>query len=256
MREREIVFGALQWAGRLSTSIASTENSVLFADTMLLPWKDRHVSDEIRRALLDFFLTHYGDPRTGGNRYGKWMGVSDTAIAIVLRWLAGDTLRAFIKVLQRTADEIWQYREKFWMAYYEAGYIDEVWLALGRDARVKARDIQRLEGQRRYGALDGSGVQREHSVLLLKIGGLVFTEWSHNGSLRALSEDDPRAPQLYLTSYDGEDIRDAGSLDFHDGRLQRRALSHHGSPHGAWQRLARDFIFKNTGIHLSDSKIL
>lgn len=255
-REREVVFGLLQWVGRLETAVARGDCSALFADALLGAWSGRQPEEAVRRALLDFFIAQYGDPRTGGNRQIRWDGVSDVALAVILRWLAGDTLRAFIKVLQQTADEIWEYREKFWMAYYDAGHVDEVWLALGRHARLKARDIDRSEGRRRYGALEGVGVQREHSVLLIKIGDLVFSEWSHSGSLRALAEDDARGPRLYLPTYDGEDIRDAGSLDFHDGRLQGKSLRHHGSAYGTWQRTARDFIRKHTGIYLSDSKIL
>jgi hypothetical protein len=256
LRERELVFGLLHWVGRLETSVARSDISALFADALLSAWSNRQPEEAVRRALLEFFIAQYGDPRTGGNRQIRWAGVSDVALTVILRWLAGDTLRAFIKVLQQTADEIWEHREKFWMAFYDAGHIDEVWLALGRDARLQAREIDRFEGQRRYGSLDGAGVHRQHSVLLIKIGDLVFSEWSHSGSLRALSVDDPRGPRLYLLTYDGADIRDSGSLDFHDGRLQGKSLRHHGSSNGTWQRTARDFIRKHTGIYMSDSKIL
>lgn len=256
LRERDQVYGLLQWVERLETSVARGDCSALFADALLGAWHGRQPDDSVRRTLLQFFIAQYGDPRTGGNRQIRWAGVSDEALMVILRWLAGDTLRAFIKILQQTADEIWEYREKFWMAYYDAGHIDEVWLALGRHARLYARDIDRAEGQRRYGSLDGTGVQRQHSVLLIKIGDLVFSEWSHSGSLRALQDSDPRAPTLYLSEYDGERLRDAGSLDFHDGRLQRKALRHDGSSYGTWQRAARDFIRKNTGIYLSDAEIL
>lgn len=255
-KSRELIYGVLHWAGQQSTSIGKTSNRALFAERLLSAWLKATPPDDVRRTITEFLIRHYTDPRIGGNRQVNWQGVSDEAIGVLMRWLAGDTLRAFIKILERTADEIWEYRRKFWMAYYDAGYVDEVWLALGRDARYQARYIDSLADSKSYAGLSGLGVQREHSVLLIKIGGLIFTEWSHNGSLRAHREDDSMAPRFYRKEYDGDDLRQAGSMDFHEKRLVRPQLSHHTSETGGWQRIARDFIRKHTGIYLRDSDII
>lgn len=256
LRGRESIFGLLHWAGQQNTSIGKTSNRALFAERLLSAWLKATPPDDIRRAITDFLVRHYTDPRIGGNRQVNWQGVSNEAIGVLMRWLAGDTLRAFIKILERTADEIWVYRQKFWMAYFDAGYVDEVWLALGKDAHFHARTIESLSDSKSYASLSGPGVQREHSVLLIKIGDLVFSEWSHNGSLRARNEDDSAAPKFYRREYDGEDLRISGSMDFHDGRNKNPYLIHAGSDRGYWQRIARDFIRKRTGIYLRDSDII
>lgn len=256
LKSRELMHGLLHWAGQQSTSIGKTSNRALFAERVLSAWLKATPPDDVRRTLTDFLIAHYTDPRFGGHRQVNWQGVSDEAIGVLMRWLAGDTLRAFIKILERTADEIWEYRRKFWMAYFDAGYVDEVWLALGKNARIEARHIDSLRDTKSYGDLSGLGVAREHSVLLIKIGGIVFSEWSHSGSLRAHKEEDPAAPKLYRDKYDGEDLRPVNSMDFHRGQRDRPQLRHDGSDYGRWQRIARDFIKRHTGINLRDSDII
>jgi hypothetical protein len=254
-RDRSVISCSLSWVTQQSTSIGKSSNRAPFAERVLLAWQDAAPPDDLRRTLTDFLIRHYTDPRIGGNRQVNWHGISPQALNVLMRWLAGDALRAFMNILERTADKIWEYRRTFWMAYYEAGYVDEVWLALGKDARSHARNVQSLAISRSYGSLSGVGVKREHSVLLIKIGGLVFSEWSHDGSLRVHEEDDSAAPTLYKPEYDGEGLRNAGSMDFHDQRLTSPKLTHHGSEYGYWQRIARDFIKKHTGIYLKDSEI-
>lgn len=251
MREKEPVLRLLAWSRKLAAPISQTTLRVPFADALLKPWSRRKPPDEMKNMLLAFFIQAYGDPRITRIR---WDGVSTQALSVLLNWLTGDTLRGFMKLLQRTADEIWMYRQKFWMAYYDAGYIDEAWLALGWAAREQARRLQVDEKGMGYSHLEGS-VSNNQSVLLLKVGNLVFTEWSHNGSLRAYREGDPHAPKLYQRTYYGEDLRAALSMDFHDGMNANPELRHMNSEGGTWQRKARDLIRRHTGVNMRDAQI-
>ena len=230
---------------------------ISLANSMLLPWDRARAPDSIKSKLVTYFVKHYHDPRLLGpaNPGHQWQGVSQDAVATVRRWLAGDTLRGFLQILQRTADEIWQYREKFWMAYYDAGYVEEAWLVLGDQAALQARQIFGNQPSMTYGRFTG-GATPQQSVLLLKIGGLVFSEWSHNGSLRAYRDNDPKAPRLYDQRYHGVDLRDPVSLDFHRGQNERPQLTHAASSYGTWQRKARDFINRETNQYLSDRAIV
>jgi hypothetical protein len=45
-------------------------------------------------------------------------------------------------------------------------------------------------------------------------------------------------------------------MDFHSGRLGQPQLIHSGSDRGYWQRIARDFINRHTGIYLRDLEII
>lgn len=255
MRDPTVIARVLEWVRRLGAPVDKTSHRVLFADALLRPWYKRKPPDSIKASLMGFFVAVYGDPRIQGHRQYQWQGVSPEAITVLMTWLAGDTLRGFMRILQRTADQTWSYRQKFWMAYYDKGDIEEAWLALGWNAQKIARSLKVDERGMGFGTLDG-GTTPDQSVLILKIGQIVFTEWSHNGSLRAYIDGAPDTPELYLASYNGANLRIPVSMDFHGGVNLNPDLWHMNSASGTWQRKARDFIRKHTGVNLSDREIL
>lgn len=257
LTEQSAVSRLLQWINRLAAPIHKSDLRVGFANALLEPWHQRQPPEQLKKLLVEFFVhkDSYGDPRIEGNYQYQWRGVSDKALATLFNWLAGDTLRGFMTLLARTADEIWRFRQKFWMSYYDKGLIDEAWLALGPHAVQEARKLMNDHKGIGFGRLDG-GAANNQSVLLLRLGNLVFTEWSHNGSLRAYEDTSADAPKLYGKFYSGNDLRAARSLDFHDGVNLRPELAHHHSDSGTWQRKARDFIRSRTGVYLSDREIL
>lgn len=233
------------------------DHRVVLAEGLVRPWLRANPSDVVRNALTSFLVKHYGDPRLLSQTHAghHWQGVSAPTVATVKRWLVGDTLRGFMRLLQLTADEIWRYRERFWMAYYDQGVIEEAWLVLGSQAGGLAkRELGKTEWAQ-YGALV-SGAAPDQSVLFLRIGQVVFMEWSHNGSLRACSQDDPQLPAMYQREYRGSDLRDVISMDFHQGLNVLPQLTHSNSDRGTWQRKARDFIAEHTGVRLSDQAII
>jgi hypothetical protein len=253
--EAQTIYRVMDWNKRLPASVVKTDIRVPFADALLRHWGRQKPVDSIKSVMIDFFVRVYGDPRFEGHRQYQWHGVSPQALATFKNWLTGDTLRGFMKLLQRTADDIWMHRQKFWMAYYEKGCIDEAWLALGQDALWEAKRLLVDEKGMGYGYLEG-GAASNQSVMFLKIGDLVFTEWSHNGSLRAYREGYLDTPKLYEKSYHGADLRAAQSMDFHDGANLNPGLVHSHSDKGTWQRKARDFIRSNTGVTMSDWEIV
>ena len=233
------------------------EARIQLADALLTPWSSRTPPESVKSKLLNYFVKHYNDPRllSAANPGHQWQGVSAKARDVIRKWLTGDTLRGFMRILEDTADQIWTYRQKFWMAYYDAGHIDEAWLVLGDHAAMRARQMFSNQPTMTYGRFTG-GAAPEQSVLLLKFGGLVFTEWSHNGSLRAFHDNASDAPELYQKLYHGAELRNVVSLDFHDGELQNPQLTHAASSNGHWQRKARDFINRQSGVYISDRDIL
>lgn len=233
------------------------EHRVLLADGLVRPWLNMAPPDHIRNGLLSFFLKHYGDPRllSAAHQGHHWQGVSPQTITAIKRWLVGDTMRGFMRVLKLTNDHIWPYREKFWMAYYEHGAIEEAWFALGAQAGWLAQREFGKQGWSQYGLLT-SGATNDQSVLFMRIGHIVFMEWSHNGSLRALQQDDPQLPPMYQREYSGADVRQVYSMDFHGGVNTNPQLTHSNSEGGTWQRKARDFIAHHTGVKLNDKAIL
>ena len=233
------------------------EHQAALADALVRPWLQSPPPEKIKNSLLAFLMKHYGDPRqlTSVHTGHRWHGVSPATISAVKRWLVGDTLRGFMKILQLTADDIWRYRQRFWMAYYDHGVVDEAWLVLGNQAAWRAqREFGKSEWAQ-YGLLT-SGASSDQSVLIVRIGQLVFMEWSHNGSLRACTQYDPQMPGMYLREYSGHQLRQVISMDFHNGMNQQPQLAHMNSEGGTWQRKARDFIAKHTGVRLNDQAII
>lgn len=255
MRDAQTVHRLLDWAKRGSVSVVKSDLRVPFANALLGCWAGQKPPDSLKNVLVDYFIAQYGDPRFQNHLHYQWDGVSAQAQGVILNWLTGDTLRGFMKLLQRTADDIWRYRQKFWMAYYERGYIDEAWMALGGNAQWMAQSLKMDQKGMGFGLLDG-GAASNQSVLLLKIGDLVFTEWSHNGSLRAYKDGSLQAPSLYQRTYNGTDLRAATSLDFHDAANMNPELRHMNSEGGTWQRKARDFIRRRTNVYINDTEIL
>lgn len=245
-------------AGDLPVGLARyPEHRIALAEAMVRPWLQKQPGDAIRNRLLSYFVKHYGDPRmlSDVHQGHYWQGVSQPTINVLRRWMVGDTLRGFMRILQLTADDIWRFRERFWMAYYEKGYVEEAWLVLGSTAAWRAQQEFRHSEWAQYGTLS-TGATADQSMLFLRIGHLVFMEWSHNGSLRACEQGDPSAPPLYRKEYNGNELRHVVSMDFHRGMNERPQLAHMNSEGGHWQRKARDFIAAQTGVRLNDKDII
>lgn len=245
----------LEWIKFLPAPIEKSHLRIPFANGVLLAFDGAAPSNDAKQALTEFFVTRYGDPRNLKKSEYTWEGVDERAKGVLLGWLAGETLQDFLSVLRETADEIWQYREKFWMAYYRHGYIEEAWLALGKSAHSHVQVMRKHIKPMEYGRIE-SGALANQSVLLLRMGDLVFVEWSHNGSLRAFKVDSNRAPRLYRSTYRGDDLKSIFSLDFHPVPRAFPQLPHSNSIGGNWQRLARDFIRKHLNINMPDAEIL
>lgn len=227
------------------------------AEALIMPWPQITTPpDLVKNRLIDFFKQHYGDPSSASgdvvSRLPRWNGVNPRCVEIILRWQAGEVLNAFFNVLQSTADEIWRYRQKFWKAYYDRGFIDEAWVALGATAEIYTRRYF-SDKKLRYGHLHGSTDQNQ-SVLLLRMGHILFCEWSHNGKLRAVRVDAISAPKLYQQKYESDSLR-FESLDFNSGQNQDPGLIHFSSGSGGWQDRARQFIRRQLGHNLMLSDV-
>lgn len=244
----------LTWVSYLTASPDKTAHRIPFANAVLMPWQNVSAPVAVKNLLMEWFLLHYGDPRNPQKKVYQWQGVDACALEVMLAWLAGETVKAFVKILEKTADQTWRYRQKFWMAYIDANHVDDAWLALGDDAlrEVKINLIQNY--RLGYGSLDGA--QKNQSVLIIKIKHLIFTEWSHSGSLRAYDIKNLDAPRLRLLRYDADLLRSCLSLDFHDGANENPELRHHNPNLGTWQLKARDFIRRRTGLHMKDRDLL
>ena len=247
-RTTDFVHIVFEWGIINQDELRYAGSRAKLAEALLLPWRLTQPSDAIKNRLMPFLLKRYGDPRLGKN---LWHDVSSEAIQVLINWINGRTLDAFFRILRNTADKIWEHRQKFWEAYFKAGHIEEAWIALGPDAALVLSGLDNAK-QLKYAKLFSAASSQ--SVLLLRIGPIIFCEWSHDGRLRAQRLDAPQAPSLYKSYYDADTLRFV-SLDFNNGQTQDPGLVHFSSSTGGWQERGRLFIQKQIGIRMAQAEV-
>lgn len=199
---------------------------------------------KLLESVCRFLKNTFGDPRVDRE---QWYGVDDRAKAVLLRWLAGINLEFFFKIIDRTVRDIgcrhhWPYRKAFWYAYYKKQHISEAWVVLGRKALLEVRHIDGWEYNNHGKLLGGEGVEKSHSVLLLRFqGGLTVAEWSHNAKVRLWRPGSMFAPQLYKEGYHRHELIN-GDYEF----------IHVYSEAYSWQRRVRNTISEISGIYIGD----
>jgi hypothetical protein len=233
----------MQWTRGMVKGL-SAELKGMLAEALLKPWLDADPAADTKIKIADFCVEILGDPRFDAF---SWSRVGAAEKSVLLRWLTGRTLDAFFDVLRNTADSIWQHRQVFWIRYYREGHITEAWAILGPDAHRYVNRNHR-GADLAYGRLVGKSDEAQ-SVLLMRMGDLVFCEWSHNGKLRVTSAEGPLAPKLYKKSYDASDLKFT-SLSFlsNTGHVHEDGLPHLHSENRWWQTTAAAFIAKRLGI--------
>lgn len=212
--------------------------------SLLKPFISDDPDENIKSIILKFTDKFLGDPRAKNE---KWFAIDADAKQVILRWKVGLTLRAFFGIIEYAAqtdpdaDRMWRYRKIFWNAYLEDKQIVEAWVLLGSVARANRHSF--LEEGVEYGYL-GSGVQRNHNAILMKIGGLTLCEWSHSGKIRIWNEGNPNAPELYRSSYDKDEL--TRNPDFE--------TAHVGADRSSWQDKLHNEIRKKTNIKVNKGK--
>jgi hypothetical protein len=180
--------------------------------------------------------------------------VGDAETKLMRRWLTRASLKLFFELIKQHAlDAQWRYRQAFWLAYLEKGAIADAWLALGSQTFDQAGAIRDLG--RAYGELkDGDGGQ---SALLLRIGPLVISEFTHNGKLRVWPAEWRNAPRLGQNTYWRKDLR-RKCLPFptdpwtgQGGSADGSGLRHDGAITGKWQRSAAALIERQARIKIT-----
>jgi hypothetical protein len=239
------------WAKSYGKNLSMAEKAG-FAEALLRPWLQGDPDEVLQRRIGDLCVERLGDPRRGDDARGGaggWSRVDVSCRDLLLRWLTGRTLEAFFDVLRLTADQIWQHRQAFWTGYYREGYITEAWAVLGSDAQALVR--RRFQGaDLHFGKLVGQ-VDTAQSVLLMRMGEVLFSEWSHNGKLRAAEVGSRQAPRMYEKAYDADDLRFRSMKFMAANGTEHAGLPHLHSETRWWQETAARFIRTQLGVRLS-----
>jgi hypothetical protein len=136
------------------------------------------------------------------------------------------------------------------LACLRKGWISDSWLVVGDNVRRSITANRELKES--YGNLRDPPSEN-HSVLLMRIGNVLFAEWSHNGKLRAWSITSPSVPRLPLTgSYDADALR-TPCLEFPppDNRPDLRVIDSGGLTHTAvWQGRVAALLRRRENLRL------
>ena len=166
----------------------------------------------------------------------------------MIRWLVERALDQFFMLLKETAyDHHWRYREAFWRAFLEEGYIDDIWFVLGSRAEEMlwrmSDDPDELET-----TAELYGAQSDQSVLLMRMPGVTIAEWSHSGSCHLWLDGVHGAPKLYKQDYSAYEVRRPYPYPNVRGAHSQR---HHGSENARWQDQIARWLRENTGIEIA-----
>ena len=205
-----------------------------YASALLKPWVDETPSAHQQQLIQDFLLNNFGDPRV---RAGRWPRVPEESKGVLYRWLVSHSFELMLEVLSASNDTgHCRERKAFWETFNKAGIIDEAWGVFGSYAYISAKKMERSDRLSKggYGHITSGSSQRNHSVILLRIGDFIISEWTHDGKVRCFTLSDPKAPKLYRDEYNADKIRnDLGMF----------AISHYTG----WQRRVRSELRKITG---------
>lgn len=223
----------------------------LLVRALLEPWINEKPEPAHRQRISDLLLDQLGDPRLSK---GRWETVrqdlaasfgSELAANIVQvfkRWLDEVAMREFFRAIAKTTDrpDQWRDREAFWIAYLDADVIQGAWPALGPRAKTAIEDSFRQSGERlEYGRIFNGPSQS--SSIIMTLGDLRISEWSDNGSCRFWNANDPAAPKMYASRYDGDRLRTThGRSDF--------SFLPHVPPSPGWEAKFAGLIYRRTGV--------
>ncbi len=172
-------------------------------------WRAVNPPADLLGHITQTLVGNYGDLRVHPG--GAWAGVPRDLQDVMLRWLTGENIRFFMDIVSAVEDShMWAPRRKFWLGLHEMGRIDAAWVAFSRSGAELAR--RRLAGSSetnklRYGIQTAGGARAGTSLLILKAGAKIIVEGSHSYKVHIFRQTNPRAPVLYKSSYDCEEIR-------------------------------------------------
>jgi hypothetical protein len=209
----------------------------LYANALLGHWQ-RQGSDPdeaTKKVIQNFMVGQFGDPRI--NKV-IWNDAGE-AKSVLLRWLVAQSLDLMLQVLSASNDTgQWKERAEFWRDYIEIDVVTDAWVVFGRSAYQSAMKMVE-EGDLAkggFGRLHGGGAQPMHSVLLIRIGDLVISEWTHSGKVRFFDVGGAHTPAFYQLTYHPHLIRQGAST--------KEELVHHIN----WQPKFARLIHRYTGV--------
>ncbi|TSD89943.1 hypothetical protein FFK22_003825 [Mycobacterium sp. KBS0706] len=195
----------LAWIRPAGAPALDGDRAAQVVQRLLRPWRNGMPPPALRALLLKVLTETYGDPRRDNPQF--WDRVGEDGRRVMLRWLAGQRMEAFLDVVSRAEENLdggqqWPARRRFWMGLYEQGRIDEAWPSFGADAQAIANERARTTGDSAYSSYGRQLRRKNISLLIMRIGRYVIVEGSHNFRVHVFRQDAIGSPRLYEDQYD------------------------------------------------------
>ena len=225
----------------------------LLYPALVRPFLDGTPHDGWRTPVRELAVDGYGDPRlptfAQPRLYADDDGVlTARCVAVVRGWLAVETFRLFIAVIDETGvDDQWEARRDFWLQYFEIGAVSDVRAIFATEADRAARRIRARPGNRGMTWAKLGQAQPNQSVLLIQIGPLRIAEWSHSGRVRFWLPQTRPQPWMNAVDYIGPELREGSIRVWHpDQNANVDGFVHHAN--GRWRSYTAAVIAKHAGV--------
>ncbi|MCY4255707.1 MAG: EH signature domain-containing protein [Gammaproteobacteria bacterium] len=204
----------LDWISPPEHDKSLDKGAELAIDALLEPW---HTPPDTttKKLITARLVASYGDPRL--TQAGVWPRCSNAARNVIFRWLIGDTIKAFFKVISEAVEShMWSDRRDLWLCLHEQGRITEGWFALS-DAGVHyanrlAREPNNNELQHALRAYarnkSRSSQDRQKCLLIMKVNGRWVVEGSHSFKTHVFPTTGESCVTPYQDSYTCEQFRE------------------------------------------------
>ncbi|TPE47162.1 EH signature domain-containing protein [Amaricoccus solimangrovi] len=231
LHERPQVERLFRWLKPDGQASARTAGAGAAIDALLRPWSDRMPDEDLRAYLMHTIRDFYGHPRLGPQ--AVWGEVGEPARSVMLRWLTGVSIRAFLDVVSESEpSHMWEPRRRFWLELYERKWIKDAWAAFCPAGELVARRRavrEAVPSGQWFGSQVAGGSRSDTSLLILELDRCVIVEGSHSYKVHVFKKDNPKTPRLHQSRYDCEAIRYLPHVE---------AISHHSG----WEYRVREAI--------------
>lgn len=241
----------IAWANCTSEGYLFEAQLPSFVEALLSPWETNEPDTNHKNRLLSVLEEIGGDPRVKPARWQRVKEDMPRVYAQWLKWLTKASVYQFFDIIDDMipADQrhMWAYRRPFWTSFLEAGHIDEAWVVFGANGIARARKlIKDTQGNAlsSFGKLSrpSRGKTHDHAALILKIGDLIISEWSHSGAFQVWDIKSKSAPRLYRLGYEADDLMDGDESG-----------THGGSENYSWQYKLHELVRRKTGRTVSSN---
>ncbi len=195
-------------------------------ESLVAPWLEKAPPVELRQRIAELIDRAIGDPRRTPERFAD---IREPVVKLLATWMMLAAIERYLPLVEALGFENdWAFRRSFWLAYLKAGAV--------LDADVLEPQRGRPPASGRYDAGTGSQI-----VLLLRMPGLVVSDWSHNGRCYWWKEGSPHAPKFHRAGHTRESLT-AGA--------EGGGITHARAEGGVWQRRVAEAIRQAGGPDL------